>query len=113
MNSIHSGAVPGARVFSHLVSQLRALVVAFEPPVPEHALREERLDELREALRRYGPATAAELAARTGIPSQRIGGLLAPDVAAERVRSERDERTARHSHHPCLRYTLLARRRQA
>lgn len=108
-----SHAVPGARVFSHLVGTLRDNLVVIVPPPATPQGRESLAQQLRDSLHRDGPATAAELALRTGISPRRVSGLLANDLALGRVLSERDESTGRHSHHACLRYTLAACRGQS
>jgi hypothetical protein len=100
------GAVGGARAFQTIRDQLNAhLVPLTEQTTSQRADRDSRAADLRDALR-LGPATAAELAARSGIDSKRIGGILSNDVAAGRILTQRDARTPNRT----LVYTLASQR---
>jgi hypothetical protein len=103
--SLVAGATaPGAAAFAQLASKLCAQVVQLDSPEMLHAQRDARARQLRDSLRKTGPATAAELGVRTGIPSNRIGGILSHEIDAGRVIVWRDERATRHAHHPSLVY---------
>jgi hypothetical protein len=84
--------VAGAGAFGRLVRDIASGRVEFAPPESEerHA---GRTAELRQALRRHGPATAAELAARADIPVKLVSALLGHDIEIGRVLVCREGRT--------------------
>jgi hypothetical protein len=101
------GAVAGVGAFHYIVCALKTQTIQLNETTSQRLDRDSRAAALRDALRAIGPASAGELAERTGISSKRIGGILSHDVAAGRVVAWRDKRTRDHAP---LTYALAPRR---
>jgi hypothetical protein len=74
----------GTLAFDTLAGQLRERIVTLNEP-PHEARATGYTAELRARLRKDGPSSAAQLGVACGLPSSRVGALLARDVLAGRV----------------------------